>query len=192
VANQTTLEGLVPAVFSSRAQVETALLELRGLGLSDAQLGVAVPDPVNHRLDEEVAGHADILGEEEIKGAATGFILGASLGSIAGVGLMALAVGGLGPLGVGGILAGAGFGAVWGMGLGATAGLAAKVHSEEEVSHWSEIPLSHTDILVLVRAGDKAAEAHDVMVRHGGRCFCRLDRVDRSSAMGPRAGSAGG
>lgn len=174
-------QGVVPAVFGSRGQAEAAIQELRRLGLTDQEIGVAVPDPVHHRLAEQIVGHEDIVGEEEIKGAAAGFILGAPVGALAGIALSALVVGGLAPLGLGGILAGAYAGAVWGVVLGAEAGLTAKVRTEEEVAHWSEIPLSHTDILVVVRAGRLAREAHDIALRHGGRCFCLLDRIGRPS-----------
>jgi hypothetical protein len=176
VSTRSPASAIVPAVFSNRAQAEAAIADLRALGLQSDQLGVAVPDPVYHQLIE----HEDTVGQEELKGAAAGFFLGAPVGSIAGMALIALAAGGLGPLGLTGILIGAG--AMWGMVLGAEVGLAARVHSEEEEPHWSEIPLSHTDILVVARAGEQARAAQAVMVRHEGECFCPLDRIERSAA----------
>jgi hypothetical protein len=174
------VQGVVPGVFSHRTQAEAAIAELRTLGFTDEQLGVAVPDALYHGLGAaQRVEDQDIMGEEEVKGTISGFILGAPLGSLAGVALAALTFGGLGPLGVGGILLGAGTGALWGMMLGAEAGLLAKVHSEEEEPHWSEIPLSHTDILIMVQARDRVAAVHEVIVRHGGRCFCALDRLQR-------------
>jgi hypothetical protein len=169
--------GIVSAVFTHRDQAEAAIEELRGLGLTDQEIGVAVPDPVHHQLTEQLAGHEDLVGEEEWKGAARGLIMGAPLGALAGTALFALMFGGFGPLGLGGILAGAGAGALWGMFLGAEGELAVKIHSEEEAPHWSTIPLGQTDILLTVRAGKQAAAVHDVMIRHHGRCFCALDRL---------------
>jgi hypothetical protein len=96
--------------------------------------------------------------------------------------LRALIAGGLGPLGLGGILASAAGGALWGIFFGGFAGLVAKVHQEEEEAHWTEIPLSHEDILLVVRAGARGPQVHDIVRKHGGRCFCVLDRVARPTA----------
>jgi hypothetical protein len=186
MANRTALEGLVPAVFSTRAAAEAAIGELRQLGLTAEHVGVAVPDPVHHGL----ARHEDLVGQKELEGASAGFILGAPLGAIAGIALTALVVGGLGPLGLGGILVAGGVGAIYGVVLGSEAGLIARVRAEEEAPpHWSEIPLSQTDILVVARAGDRSTEAHGIMVRHGARCFCLLDRLERPRS--PADASAG-
>jgi hypothetical protein len=165
---------LVPAAFARRDQAEAAIDELRDLGLTDEELGVAVPEAVLRETLEDIAGTG------EMKGTVAGFLIGAPVGSLAGIGLAALVVGGLPALGVGGILAAAHVGAVWGMIYGGYAGLLARVHQEEE--QWTEIPLSHEDILLVVRAGERAQQVHDIVVKHGGRCFCVLHRLARPAA----------
>jgi hypothetical protein len=140
---------------------------------------LAVPEPVLREAARDVIGDEEM--DEEMKGAATGFLIGAPVGSLAGIALAALVVGGLPALGVGGIPAAAHVGGIWGIILGGYTGLLARFHQEEE-AHWTEIPLSHEDILVAVRAGELAQQAHDIVQKHGERCFCMLDRVARAAA----------
>jgi hypothetical protein len=164
--------GIMAATFRGRASAEAAIHDLRGLGLTDEQFGVAVPDPVTH----ELADTDDIVGQDELAGAARGFVLGAPIGSLAGIALSLLAVGGVGTLGLGGMLAIAGAGAFWGMVLGAEAGLIARVRHDEEEIRWSEIPLSPGDILVAVNAGAWSAEVHNIVIGHGGRWVQTVNR----------------
>jgi len=160
----TTSSGIMVATFRGRAAAEAAIHELRELGLADEQIGVAIPDPVTH----ELADAQDIVGHDELAGAARGFFLGAPIGSLAGIALSLLVVGGVGTLGLGGILALAGVGTFWGMVLGAEAGLIARVRHDEEEIRWSEIPLGPDDVLVAVSAGTRSAEVRDAVIRGGG------------------------
>ena len=160
----TTSSGIIVATFRGRAAVETAIHDLREVGLADEQIGVAIPDPVTRELTDA----QDIVGHDEFVGAARGFFMGAPIGSLAGIALSLLVVGGVGTLGLGGILALAGVGTFWGMVLGAEAGLIARVRHDEEEIRWSEIPLGPDDLLVAVSAGAWSAEVRDIIVRRGG------------------------
>ena len=160
----TTSSGIMVATFRGRAAAEAAIHDLRELGLADEQIGVAIPDPVTNELTDA----QDIVGHDELAGAARGFFLGAPIGSLAGIALSLLVVGGVGTLGLGGILALAGVGAFWGMVLGAEAGLIARVRHDEEETRWSEIPLGPDDILVAVSAGTWSAEVRDIIIHRGG------------------------
>jgi hypothetical protein len=156
---------VVPAVFADRAQAEAALAELRGLGLRHDDLGVLVPDPAHHHLIDDSS-------REALTGVEKGVAFGVPLGALAGMGLVALAVPGVGLLGLGGLLAiGAGGGALWGAVIGSYLGLSAQVHHLEDAEHHYEIPLAPTDILVVVRTPDRAAEVYTVLQRHGARCI---------------------
>jgi hypothetical protein len=173
-----TTGGIMTATFRGRAAAEAAIHDLRELGLADEQFGVAIPDPLTHELTDA----QDIVGHDELAGAARGFFLGAPIGSLAGIALSLLAVGGVGTLGLGGILAIAGAGAFWGMVLGAEAGLIARVRHDEEETRWSEIPLRPGDILVAVSAGAWSAGVHDIIIRRGGRWVGATRRLSGSRA----------
>jgi hypothetical protein len=161
---------VVPAVFADRAQAEAAMAELRALGLRHDDLGVMVPDPAHHHL-------IDNSTKEALTGVEKGVIFGAPLGALAGIGLVALAVPGVGLLGLGGLLAiGAHAGALWGAIIGSYLGLTAQIHHLEDVEHRYEIPLDATDILVVVRAPDRAAEVCAILQRHGARCVRELTK----------------
>jgi hypothetical protein len=163
---------IMTVMFPGRASAEAAIQELRGLGLTDQQFGVAVPDPVTHELADE----HDIVGQDELEGTARGFLLGAPIGALAGIALSFMAIGGLGTLGLGGILSVAGAGAVWGMVLGAEAGLIARVRHDEEEDRWSGIQLRPGEIPVVLKAGERAPEAFDIVSRHGGHCVRASNR----------------
>lgn len=171
VATKRPRSSLVPAVFTRRAQAEAAVEGLRRIGFSDEDLGVAVPGA-------ELPMPEDLVDVEEAKGLGKGILLGAPLGSLAGIALGALV---LGRLGLGGILIGAAQGALWGLILGGYTGLLARIHRKEDEPHWTDIPLSHEDILVVVRAGDRVRDVHDVVERHGGRCFCFLEHLQHAA-----------
>ena len=162
---------ITAVMFPGRASAEAAIHELRGLGLTDQQFGIAVPDPVTHELADE----HDIVGQDEFEGTARGFLVGAPIGALAGIALSFIAIGGLGTLGLGGILSVAGAGAVWGMVLGAEAGLIARVRHDEEEDHWSQIRLRPGEILVVLKAGERAPEVFDIVGRHGGHCVGASD-----------------
>jgi hypothetical protein len=107
---------LVPALFSSREQAETAIGRLREFGLSDTDIGVALPAagryPRREPSDRETA-----------TAAGQGAVAGGRLGSLAGLGLFGLLGGEAVALTAGGfLLAGAG-GLVWGAALGGLLGV---------------------------------------------------------------------
>jgi hypothetical protein len=159
------LEGVVPVVFSSRAQAEAAIAELRALGFADDELGVIVPDPAHHDLLDDST-------HEALTGLGHGILVGAPLGAIAGIALAALAAPGVGVIGVGGaLLFGGNIGALWGAITGAYLVLTAEVHHLEDVEHKYEIPLKPEEILVVVMTDPGRADAVcQIMQRHEARC----------------------
>ncbi len=100
------------------------------------------------------------------------------IGTIAGLALTAVAVPGLGALGLAGYLIGAlgagGFGAT----MGGVTGLAARVRLDH-ADRWCDIALGSEELLLVARAGDRAAQARAVMEHHGARCF--LDTAERAT-----------
>jgi hypothetical protein len=164
---------IVPGVFATQGQAEAAIAALRRLGLTDADLGVAVPNLGQHHLiegEETPAG----TGRSVIEGA----IIGAPLGTIAGLGIIEVLVPVAGSFGLGGVLVGLGGGALWGTFFGAFGGLLAQVRRRDGSEHTCTIALGGTDMLVVARAGDLAERVRQSMQAHGARCF--FDEVEAS------------
>jgi len=93
------LEGVVPAVFSSREEAKAGMAALREAGFRNDDLGVMIPYPEHlHLIDDS--------SKEAWKGLSTGMIAGIPIGTLAGMALTALIIPGLGILGVGGALLG--------------------------------------------------------------------------------------
>jgi len=143
--------------------VSSAASELRGIGLTDADLGVGIAEPGHYHVGdgETFADGARAIG----RGAA----VGGSLGVIAGLAVTAVAVPGVGALGLAGYLLTAfgsgGFGAV----IGGSAGIATRLEVDDD--RWCEIPLGADQLLLVAQAAGHGAAARDVMRRHGARCF---------------------
>ena len=163
--NVTALEGVVPAVFSSREDAEAGMAALREAGFSNDDLGVMIPDPEHLRLIDDSS-------KEAWKGLSTGMIAGIPIGTLAGMALTALIIPGLGILGVGGaLLVGGVGGALWGTYIGSTSGLAAEISHVEDIERRYEIPLRPNEILLIVVANDRAVQVCEIMERHGAHCF---------------------
>lgn len=168
---------VVPAVFGSREAAEAAIADLRRLGLSEDDIGIAVPDPGRYRLIDDTTHDAAM-------GVTSGIAIGVPLGSLAGLALSGIVFPGVGVVGVGGLLIGLYGGVLWGAILGGLGGLAAKVRLNADGDQWCEVALGGGDILVAARAGVDAPEAHRIMERHGARCFVDLARR-ANAAAGP-------
>lgn len=164
---------LVPGVFASREQAEGAIAQLRALGIEDADIGIAVPNPGEYRIveDEELPTGT---GRRITEGA----IIGAPVGSLAGLGIMEALVPGAGSFGLGGVLVGLVGGGLWGTFFGAYSGLIAKLRGRDGHEHTCTIPLGGSDVLVAVRASTQTEHVRQVMQAYGARCF--LDEVELS------------
>lgn len=159
------------AVFTERAAAETAVEELRRLGLADPDLGIAIHRPDGYAFEEDA--EVDV-----IHGVERGIALGAPIGAAAGMTIMALVVPGIGTLGVGGVLAAGGLtGAFGGTFLGAFLGLAAQEHELEEEWDWERVPLAPGDTMVVVAGHDHPDDVEVTLVRNGGRIVARPQHV---------------
>lgn len=159
------IEGVVPAVFEDQEEAKAAISELQGMGYSDSNLGIMIPDPEHfHLLDKNL--------NEVLKGIRSGGVFGIPLGAAAGISVATLLVPGLGAIGVGGALLWGGLGgAIWGAYLGAQLGIAVEIRHIEDIERRFEIPLEPHQMLVVVVANSNAQEVCAVMERHGARCF---------------------
>jgi outer membrane lipoprotein SlyB len=160
------LPHVLAGVFGSIQDAEAAVTELRRTGVMAEDIGLAIPEPGAHPGFE-----AETTTIEELKSTATGMAIATPLGSLAGIALTAVVTPGIGVLSLGGLLFATVTGALWGAFFGAVGGFAARVRMGPDEDLWYEIPLKTGDILLVVHAREKAHEAHEIMHRHGVKCF---------------------
>lgn len=172
----------VSAVFANRTQAEQALVELRRMGVADANLSVltrhfdepqfagggggpAVIDEVR-RADDL----ADATGKGLLGGAGVGALFGLAAALIPGVGPF-IAAGSLATLlgATGGAVAA---GAIVGATSGAIAGALSRAGYPETEARWYGQEIERGGIMVAIDAHNAPisdAEIRDVLVRFGGR-----------------------
>lgn len=151
------------ALFGDHAAAEAAVAELRGRGMGDEHLGVAVHAEDGYVFEQDTEA-------EVTHGVERGVAIGAPLGAVAGMTVLALIVPGVGTLGVGGILAAGGLsGALAGTYFGALLGLAVEDHVVEDERQWERIPLQPGETLVVVSGHDRPDDVAGILRRHGGR-----------------------
>src|SRR5688500_2833330 len=168
--------GTVVGLFHERRNAELAIADLEKAGFTSEQIGYASHG--DSTMEPGRAGDTAVTtdtgsGSGALSGAMTGGVIGGVLGApaslaIPGVGPV-VAAGILGPI-LGGAAAGAGLGAARG---GLDGGLGTTRVTEGDARHY-DVQIRGGRALVYVRAGDRAAEAHAIIERHGGH--------DRSSA----------
>lgn len=158
-APRTTLVG----VFEDRAAAERAVDELERNNFKSDQLGFAI------RGDEAVHGGmiTDAQGTKDGRGAVTGAVTGAGLGAVLGA-AAAMLLPGVGPVVAAGILTMAFGGAVAGTAVGGIFGAMTGLGVSEEEARYLEHEFNTGRAIVAVKAGPRAAEAAEIMRRHGG------------------------
>lgn len=167
-----TSEQHLGAIFEDQRTAESAVAELRAMGLGDEHLGVAAHTFDGYVFEEDA--------EAEIAhGLEKGVAIGAPIGAVAGMTVLGLAVPGAGTLGVGGILAVGGLsGALAGSFLGAYLGLSAEEDGLEEEWDWERIPLRPGQMLIVVSGHGHPTEVADVLRRHGGDVVAKPRHVE--------------
>ena len=154
---------VIVAVFDDRLEAERAVRDLEAAGFKDDSIGFAI------RGSEVMRGGmiTDATGTKDAKGAVTGAITGSMVGGILAA-AASLMIPGVGPVVAGGVLAaffgGAAAGSVVGGILGAMTGLGI---SEEEAQFY-ERHFNEGKAILAVKPGARAAEAGDILRRHGG------------------------
>jgi hypothetical protein len=149
-------------VFEERDAAELAARDLRERGFADEDLGYAWRDD-SGKTQAEGNKAARLAGE----GAATGVVLGGIIGAWA-----ALLIPGIGPVVSGGllgsVLASAAAGAVTGAVAGGVTGALVGLGIPEEEAKYYDKEVRAGRVLLTVRAGDRFADASDIVRRRGG------------------------
>src|ERR1700754_942667 len=120
---------VITGVFKSEKNAETAVQQLRSLGIPDKRIGIVRPGARPERLEAGVpVTDTEEPGMGRAMGAAVGGAMGAAGGATAGLAIATLAVPGIGPVIAFGMVGAALLGVV-----GATAGAAVGDTVEEEI-----------------------------------------------------------
>jgi hypothetical protein len=160
ITNRTVAVG----VFADRLHAREAIAELKELGFTESEIGVASRygenDPEHDLLKEEKGNHAGA-------GAAAGAAGGLGIGALWGLGILSGVLPAIGPVIAGGVLASiaasAAVGAVAGGLVGALVGMG--IPNEEAEYYEGEFREGRT--IVTVNAPSRYMEARDVLRRHG-------------------------
>jgi outer membrane lipoprotein SlyB len=152
-------EDHIAAVFPNRHLAELAVGDLSAAGLGSDELGVAL------RLGEDFVFERD-ADRRLFRDAGVGTVVGTPIGLVGGL-VVSMAV--IPGLALGGILAVSLAGAAWGAVFGGILG--ADVGDVEWTQH-ENLLFEHLDegeVLVVVRAHDRAPLCRQIFTRHGGR-----------------------
>jgi hypothetical protein len=147
-------------VFDDRREAEEAIGELERAGFSHEQIGFAVREVEAAPTAEDEVNWAE---RDMARGMATGGMLGGILAAA-----IAFFIPGMGPLLAGGILAAFFGGALAGTAIGGIVGAFQAIGVPEEHAVRYERHLHAGRAIVAVRAGQRLAEAEQILLRHGG------------------------
>jgi len=155
--------GTVIGVFDSHTKAQAAVTELRGMGFTESQVGVA-------SKSGDVAGaHAtDDAEEDTATGAATGAAMGLGAGALWGLGIIAGVLPAIGPVIAGGTLAAIAASAATGAAAGGLAGALLGLGMSEDDVKYYDTEFTRGRAIVTVNAGARATEAERVITNHGG------------------------
>jgi hypothetical protein len=167
----------VAGVFASPQQAETVMMDLRQLGLTDAEFNVAAPTPGRYRIIE-----GEVSPENLRRTLIIGALIGTLLGGLAGLALIGLFVPDAD------LVVGLVAGSLWGTFLGAAGGLLVRMWKQETHERIRDIPPGSSDVVVVARAGERAEQVRGIMRAHGALCY--LDEIEpvRGAAIAPSPG----
>lgn len=157
------VDGTAVGVFHSHEQAQRAVKELRRLGFSETQIGVASKQGAIRG-----ASNTEAVALDTTAGAATGAAAGLGIGALWGIGIAAGLLPAIGPVIAGGTLAAIAASAATGA---ATAGLAGALLgaglSDEDVAYYDD-EFKQGRVIVTVNAGSRNSEAEIVISQYEG------------------------
>jgi hypothetical protein len=150
-------------IFDDRLAAERAVRDLEVAGFKDDSIGFAI------RGSEVAEGGmiTDATGTKDGKGAVTGAITGGMIGGVLAA-AASLMIPGVGPVVAGGVLASFFGGAIAGTAVGGILGAMTGLGVSEEEARFYEKEFHAGKAIIAVRPGMRAAEAGEILRRHGG------------------------
>lgn len=155
---------IVIGVFQDRTEAELAVDELEQANFDDQDIGFVL------RGSDVARGGmiTDVQGAKDRRGALSGMAVGGAVGGLLGA-ASALVIPGVGPILAGGILASAFGGAMAGVATGGILGALMGLGISEEEAQYYQREFHAGRAIVAVRTRTRAAEAGDILRRHGAQ-----------------------
>jgi hypothetical protein len=183
----------VTGIFKTQDDAESAVNQLRSLGIPENRIGIVRPGSAPERLEAGVpVTDTEDPGMGRAMGAAVGGAMGAAGGATAGLAVASLAVPGIGPLIAFGMVGAALLGIV-----GAAAGSAVGDTVEEELGKGiphediylfeDSLRHGHSVVLAYVEEGDQADRAEEAMHNERAHYGTDFDRDEESYRRGYQA-----
>lgn len=159
-----TTDRAIVGVFDDRMAAERAVDALQQAGFSEQDIGFVI------RGADDVRGGmiVDAEGTKDGKGALTGAVTGGMLGGILAAAISVL-IPGVGPVVAGGVMAAFFGGAIAGTAVGGIFGAMQGLGVSEDEARYYEQEFNSGRAIVAVKPAGRAAEAAQVLTRHGGR-----------------------
>jgi hypothetical protein len=152
----------VVGVFETHARAQQAVADLKAVGFTDAQIGMAARDHAAHP-----SGH--VIGDDYTgEGAATGIAAGAGLGALWGLGIVAGVMPVIGPAIAAGSLAAILSSAAAGAALAGLAGSLVGMGIPKEEAEYYQREFEAGRVVVTVAAAGREPEARLIIQRNGG------------------------
>jgi hypothetical protein len=159
----TAIKGRVVGVFKSHSQAEAAVNELRILGFTDAQIGIASKRVQLPGTNQQADGF-----DATTDGATTGAAVGVGAGTLWGLGILAGVLPAIGPVIAGGTLAALVGSAATGAAAGGLGGALLGIGLSEEDSGYYDAEFANGRVIVTVDAGSRMDTAEQAILDHGG------------------------
>ena len=156
-------KSVLVGIYDDRMAATHAVSDLEAAGFKDDSIGFAI------RGAEVMRGGmiTDATGTKDAKGAVSGAITGGMVGGVLAA-AAALMIPGVGPVLAGGVLASFFGGAIAGTAVGGILGAMTGLGVSEEEAQFYEKHFNEGKAIVAVKPGTRAAEAGEILRRHGG------------------------
>lgn len=151
-------------VFEDRTKAQHAIAELKRMGFTDQQIGVASQGEHGNEL---VHAHHDEKGNHAGAGAAAGVAGGLGVGALWGLGIIAGVLPAIGPVIAGGVLASIAASAAAGAAAGGLVGALVGMGIPDDEAEYYENEFRQGRTIVTVRADERFDEVRGVMRRFG-------------------------
>jgi hypothetical protein len=153
---------LVAGLFRSYDQAEEARRELCRLGLADEAIEARTPEPGSYQVEYYES-------RELGRGLIIGTAIGIPVGSVIAVGVLMATVPSLSTMAAIGL--GILVGSYWGLFFGGLGGMVTKVVAQAHGADRRTIAADSRETLLIAEVGSQTDSVHQVMRRHGARCF---------------------
>ncbi|HZK82688.1 MAG TPA: hypothetical protein VFC46_16505 [Humisphaera sp.] len=162
-ASENSVERAVVAVFDDRINAEYAVDALEQVGFTHDHIGYVI-----RGADVSAGGMLSSAdGAKDMRGAAAGIITGGIVGGVLAT-AAAILIPPIGPVIAAGLLASFFGGTIAGMAIGGIIGALQGLGVSEDEARFYEKKFHEGKAIVAVKAGARAAEAADILTRHGG------------------------